>query len=462
MTIQIVILAAGCGKRMCSNLPKMLHHLAGKPLLEHIIQTALTITPHLSPIVVYGHQGEKLKSALAHYPVIWIEQKEQLGTGHALLQVLPALEDIEQVLVLAGDVPLISVSTLQSLIKATPKNSIGMITAHLSHPFGYGRIKRDAKNEVIQIIEEKDATAAEQAMTEINAGIYIIPEIFLKKWLPMITNHNAQKEYYLTDIVAEAVRDHISLVTVEPAQYQEILGVNDRVQLAHLERFYQWQQAEKWMRAGVTILDPARFDVRGDIQIGRDVTIDINVILEGRVVIGDHCTIGPNTILRNVVLSPGVEIKANCILDGAEIGNESLIGPFARLRPGTILASNVHIGNFVEIKNSDIGQASKVNHLSYVGDSDVGRHVNLGAGTITCNYDGVNKHRTIIGDGAHIGSDTQLVAPVTVGEGAMIGAGSTLTKNAPPHQLTLTHRLEQRSCPYQPPEKVADNLLKNN
>lgn len=445
MTIQIVILAAGQGKRMHSKLPKVLHHLAGKPLLEHVIHTALTVSPAVPPIVIYGHQGEMLHERLSHYHSKWVLQKEQLGTGHALLQVLPEIKDAKQVLVLSGDVPLISLHTLKKLIESTPENALGMLTANLQNPTGYGRIKRDEQNNIVQIIEEKDATAAERMVTEINPGIYLVPVTYLKKWLPMLKNNNAQGEYYLTDIVAQAMAEKIHIHSVKPEVSEEIMGINDRVQLAQLERFYQKQMAEKLMRQGVTLLDPARLDIRGDVQIGKDVTMDMNVILEGRVVIGNDCVIGSNTILRNVVLGDHVEIKANSILDGAEIAEGCIIGPFARLRPGTVVAKGAHIGNFVEIKNSEIGQATKVNHLSYVGDSDVGKHVNIGAGTITCNYDGVNKHKTIIGDYVQIGSNTQLVAPVSIGEGATIGAGSTVTKDAPAHQLTLTHKLEQRS-----------------
>lgn len=445
MSIQIVILAAGSGKRMHSHLPKVLHGIGGKPLLEHVIQTALLLTPDISPIIVYGHQGEKLQAAFAHYPVRWVLQKEQLGTGHALLQALPEIGDATSVLVLCGDVPLISINTLEALCKMTPKNAIGMVTTHLVNPTGYGRIIRDENNHVQKIIEEKDATLTERAITEINTGIYLFPSQYLQQWLSLLNNDNAQQEYYLTDMVVEAVKNKVVIQTVQPTFNEEILGVNDRLQQAQLERFYQKQIADHLMKNGVTLLDPARFDVRGEVQIGRDVVIDINVILEGRVIIGNGCRIGPHSILRNVALGEDVEIKAHSILDGAEIASGCLIGPFARIRPETILAPDVHIGNFVEVKNSQVGNGSKINHLSYVGDSEVGKHVNIGAGTITCNYDGVHKHKTIIKDYVQIGSDTQLVAPVTIGEGAVIGAGSTVTKNAAPHELTLTQQLDQRS-----------------
>lgn len=454
MALQIVILAAGQGKRMCSNLPKVLHRLAGKTLLEHVIETAQSLSSTRSPIVIYGHQGNILRNLLSHHTVRWVEQKEQLGTGHALLQALPEIAEEDHVLVLYGDVPLITVETLQQLIKTTPKEGLGMLTAHLADPTHYGRIKRDGASHIIGVVEEKDATAEERLITEINPGIYLLQAHLLKDWLPALNNKNKQNEYYLTDIIARAVKEKLPIHAISPRVCEEILGVNDRVQLAHLERFYQRQIAETLMRQGVTLYDPARLDVRGEVKMGKDVVIDVNVIFEGRVVIGDECTIGPNTILRNSVLKNRVEIKANSVIDGAEIAADCIIGPFARLRPGSVLATGAHIGNFVEVKNSEVGEGSKINHLSYVGDSEIGKRVNIGAGTITCNYDGVNKHKTIIGDDTHIGSDTQLVAPVTVGQGATIGAGSTITKDVPPYQLTLTHRIDQRSVKdWQRPEK---------
>jgi len=455
MSIRVVILAAGQGTRMRSAHPKVLHTLAGKPLLQHVIATARIIAPDQEPIVIYGHQGQRLQTNLADQPVQWIEQKEQLGTGHALLQALPSIKDDERILVLYGDVPLISVQTLKTLIEKTPAKALGMLTAQLADPTGYGRIKRKQKR-VIGIIEEKDATAKERAITEINPGIYLMPAKKLKKWLPALKNKNSQKEYYLTDVIAKAVQEKMPIHTFQPQALEEVLGVNDRVQLAQLERFYQRQLAEKFMREGVTIADPARFDVRGEVIIGRDVSIDVNVILEGRVVIGDHCVIGPHVMLRNAELDSHVEIKAHSVIDGAEIAAESVIGPFARLRPGTVLAERVHIGNFVEVKNTFIDAGSKANHLSYLGDSEIGKRVNIGAGTITCNYDGVNKHKTIIEDDVHIGSDTQLVAPVTIHKGATIGAGSTVVKDASANQLTLTHELKQRTMSnwQRPPKKI--------
>jgi bifunctional UDP-N-acetylglucosamine pyrophosphorylase / glucosamine-1-phosphate N-acetyltransferase len=437
MTLTIVILAAGQGKRMRSNLPKVLHRLAGKTILEHVIDTAAQLAPQRPPIVVYGHQGDAVRHALANVNANWVEQTEQLGTGHALQQALPQLTPDGRVLVLYGDVPLISQNTLSNFITRTPANAVGIITAELTNPHGLGRIIRDEKNNIIDIIEEKDATKEERAIQEINSGIYLIPARYLQQWLSKLHNKNAQQEYYLTDIIKMAVHENIPIHSEHPDHYEEILGVNDRLQLAALERFYQRQQAEKLMRQGVTLRDPARFDLRGELTIGQDVVVDINVIVEGRVTIGNHCTIGPNCILRNVVLGDHVEIKANSFIDGAEIATHCTIGPFARIRPGTILASHVEVGNFAEIKNSLVGQASKIHHVSYIGDSEIGKQVNIGAGTITCNYDGVNKHRTVIGDNAFIGSNTEIVAPVRIGEGAMIGAGSTITEDAPAHQLTL-------------------------
>ncbi len=453
MTLSIVILAAGQGKRMHSELPKVLHTLAGKPLLEHVVHTATKLDPKIKPFVVFGHEGVRVRRTLADLPVTWIEQTEQLGTGHALQQVLPQLPQTGRVLVLYGDVPLIRVETLKRFIIDTPEYALGIVTAELPDPTGFGRIIRNKQNKITAIVEEKETTEKQRKIQEINSGIYLIPVSYLHKWLPKLSNHNAQKEFYLTDIISLAVKDKISIHSIEPQYYEEILGVNDRLQLACLERFYQEQVAEKFMLQGVTLRDPHRFDVRGDVTIGRDVDIDINVILEGQIKIGHRCTIGANTILRNVLIGDDVEIKAHSIIDGAEISNGCVIGPFARLRPGTILSEKSHVGNFVEIKNSYVGVESKINHLSYIGDSDIGKHVNIGAGTITCNYDGVNKHKTTIGDHAFIGSNTELVAPVTIGERATIGAGSTITRDAPAHHLTLA-RVEQHTIEHwQRPQK---------
>jgi bifunctional UDP-N-acetylglucosamine pyrophosphorylase/glucosamine-1-phosphate N-acetyltransferase len=444
MPTQIVILAAGQGARMNSSVPKVLHHLAGKPLLEHVITTALTISPNTKPIIITGHQSDIIKNKFQHYDIEWVEQKEQLGTGHAVLQALPHLKNDHHVLILYGDVPLISVETLKKLIDDTPNDALGMLSAIVSNPKGYGRIKRDSSHHVMQIIEENDATQDEKNITEINPGIYFVPVHFIKKWLPQIKNHNAKNEYYITDMIALAVSEKCPIYDVSPAVTEEILGVNDQVQLAKLERVYQHQSAEKLMRQGVTILDPNRIDVRGEVKIGKDVTIDIDVIFEGSVVIGDGCYIGPYSVIRRSVLGERVVIQSHSVIDGSKIGNDCHIGPYARLRINTILGNAVHIGNFVETKNTIIQDHSKANHLSYLGDADIGQFVNVGAGTITCNYDGANKHKTHIGNHVFIGSDTQLVAPVSIGNGVTIGAGSTITKDVPPDVLVMNHRLDQR------------------
>jgi bifunctional UDP-N-acetylglucosamine pyrophosphorylase/glucosamine-1-phosphate N-acetyltransferase len=453
MTLSTVILAAGQGKRMRSHLPKILHSLAGKPLLEHVVATAQIVSTQ-KPLVIFGHQGEKVRETLAHLNVEWVKQQEQLGTAHALQQALPAIDEKNRVLVLYGDVPLISPDTLKNFIAQTPSDALGIITAKLPDPSGLGRVIRDKNNKIISVVEEKDANSDQLNQQEINTGIYLFPANHLKNWLSKINNNNQQKEYYLTDVIPLALAEKIAIQDFQPAVNEEIFGINDRVQLAALERFYQKTLAEKIMRQGVTLMDPKRFDIRGNVTIGQDVVIDVNVILEGQVVIGNHCIIGPNTVLRNVILGDRVEIKANSVIEGANIANECVVGPFARVRPGTILSANSHIGNFVEIKNSEIGAGSKVNHLSYIGDSVVGTHVNVGAGTITCNYDGANKHKTIIGNHAFIGSNTSLVAPVIIGEGAYIGTHSTITRDAPPNQLTVCRAREQRSIPnWQKPKK---------
>jgi bifunctional UDP-N-acetylglucosamine pyrophosphorylase / glucosamine-1-phosphate N-acetyltransferase len=444
MGLSIVILAAGQGKRMHSALPKVLHRLAGTPLLQHVVRTAEKLNATQPPIVIFGHQGDIVRHALADLNVTWAEQTQQLGTGHALRHALPNLPKEDRVLVLYGDVPLISTASLKNFIQTTPEKALGIMTIHLDNPSGFGRIIRDAQKQITHIIEDKDLKEDQRGITEINTGIYLFPAEFLAKSLPQLQNNNAQKEFYLTDVIPMAITENKLVHSFQPSSHEEVLGINDRSQLAHLERAHQRQLAEKFMQQGVTLLDPNRFDARGEITIGRDVIIDINVILEGRVVIGDHCTIGPNSILRNTTLGNHVEIKANSMIDEAEISTHCVIGPFARIRPGTVLAAHSHIGNFVEIKNSAIGEGSKINHLSYIGDSEIGMRVNVGAGTITCNYDGSNKHRTIIGDNAFIGSNTELVAPVTIGEGATIGAGSTITRDAPANQLTLS-RSQQRN-----------------
>lgn len=452
MSIQVVILAAGQGKRMHSKLPKVLHTLAGKSLLERVVDTAEKIST-TQPIIIYGHQGNELQAALSHRAVKWVHQAEQLGTGHAVLQALPEIKPEDHVLILCGDVPLISADTLQRFMQMIQANEVGLMTATADNPFGYGRIKRDASNRVIGVVEEKDATAEEKKIQEINTGIYLVPSALLRKWLPTLQNQNAQHEYYLTDIILRAVENNIMIHTSKPDSNEEIMGVNDRVQLAHLERAQQLKTAEQLMRSGVTLRDPARLDVRGNVTVGKDVIIDVNVIFEGQVTIGDDCVIGPNTFISNSTIGNGVKINANSVIDGAVIGEHCSIGPFARLRPETILAEKVNIGNFVEIKKSTIGVGTKSNHLTYIGDSEIGHGVNIGAGTITCNYDGVAKHKTIIENDAFIGSCTQLIAPVTVGEGATIGAGSTITHDAPAHKLTLSRVQQQTISEWKRPKK---------
>jgi bifunctional UDP-N-acetylglucosamine pyrophosphorylase/glucosamine-1-phosphate N-acetyltransferase len=436
MTLSVVILAAGNGKRMLSALPKVLHPIGGLPLLAHVVNTAQTLQPE-SIYVVHGKDGEQVQAGFGDFNIHWIPQHEPKGTGHALLQVLPHLDKEQQVLILYGDVPLIKATTLQRLLQATPSQQLGLLIARRENPQGFGRIIRNSADDIIAIVEQKDATEAQRKIQEINTGIMTASSSSLKKWLPQLTDQNAQSEFYLTDIVALAVKDQVNVVgTLAPCN-KEVSGINDRVELMSLERHYQQQVAHDLMMQGVTLLDPLRFDCRGKIQIANDVVIDINVILEGTVTVAAGCYIGPNVVLKNVTLGKNVVIKANSVLEDAILGDDCVIGPFARIRPKTRLGQGVHIGNFVELKNAQIAAQSKVNHLTYLGDVQVGTQVNVGAGTITCNYDGKDKFTTIIKDHAFIGSGTQLVAPITIGEHAYIGAGSTLTKNAPDGELTL-------------------------
>jgi bifunctional UDP-N-acetylglucosamine pyrophosphorylase/glucosamine-1-phosphate N-acetyltransferase len=441
--MNVVILAAGLGKRMHSDLPKVLHPLAGKPLLAHVVATARSLKPGVI-CIVYGHGGERVRAALDQADLIWAKQEPQLGTGHALAQALPHLDPKVPTLVLYGDVPLIRTETLQALYRAAGKG-LALLTLELDDPHGYGRIIR-SRGKVKRIVEEKDATAAERALREINTGILVLPTGRLKTWLAGLRNQNAQKEYYLTDVIAAAVADKVAVSTAHPGAAWETLGVNSKAQLAELERTFQRGVAAALMQDGVTLADPARIDVRGSLACGRDVSIDVNCVFEGEVALGDGVSIGANCVLRNVKVAAGTRIEPFCHLDEADIGARCRIGPYARLRPGTTLAEEVHIGNFVEVKASQIAARSKANHLAYVGDTSVGRNVNIGAGTITCNYDGANKHRTIIEDDVFIGSDTQLVAPVRVGKGATLGAGTTLTKDAPAGALTVS-RAKQVTIP---------------
>ncbi len=450
MSLNIVILAAGQGTRMRSELPKVLHTIGGKPLLLHVHELATSMSPD-SLTLVYGHGGEMVRRHFSDWKVNWVEQDRQLGTGHAVQQVLPHLDD-GQVLILYGDVPLLRHQTLKKLLEIG-RSGVGLLTVRLEDPSGYGRIIRDSEGQVRKIVEEKDATGEEKKICEVNTGILAVSARHLRSWLHRLDNDNAQGEYYLTDIVAMAVEDGVMVVTTG-ADVDEVAGINDKRQLAQLERVYQQRQVDNLMAQGVTIRDPSRFDLRGEIVgVGRDVEIDVNVILEGMIRLGDRVKIGPGVVMRDAEIGDGVEILPYCVIDGVRIGSGCRIGPFARLRPQTELAQEVHIGNFVEIKKSAIDEGSKINHLSYIGDSEVGSSVNIGAGTITCNYDGVNKYKTVIEDGAFIGSNTQLVAPVRVGRGATIGAGSTLTRDAPQEKLTLSRSRQVTIDHWQRPQK---------
>jgi bifunctional UDP-N-acetylglucosamine pyrophosphorylase / glucosamine-1-phosphate N-acetyltransferase len=442
--MNVVILAAGQGKRMRSDLPKVLHRLGGRPLLAHVLDTARELGAG-KICVVYGHGGEAVREALDAGDIVWVRQEPQLGTGHAVLQTLTFLDPAAPTLVLYGDVPLIGTATLSRLIEEAG-SGLGVLTEDLEDPGGYGRIVRDDDGRIVRIVEERDATDDERAIGEINTGFIAAPTAALKRWLPALDNDNAQGEYYLTDIVRLAIGEGMPVATTQPEDSWEVLGVNSKVQLAELERLHQYRNALLLMEQGVTLLDPDRIDVRGEIDCGRDVTIDVNCVFEGRVVLGDGVEVGAHCVLRNAIIGAGTRIAPFSHIDEAEAGRGCVIGPYARLRPGTKLGEDVHIGNFVEVKNSTVADRSKANHLAYVGDATVGKNVNVGAGTITCNYDGANKHRTVIEDDVFIGSDTQLVAPVTVGRGATLGAGTTLTEDAPPDKLTIS-RVKQTTVP---------------
>ena len=438
--LNIVILAAGMGKRMRSDLPKVLHTLAGKPMLQHVLDTARQLDP-ARIVVVVGHGAERVQAACAgQADVRFALQQPQHGTGHAVMQAAPLLLDDAAdsvTLVLYGDVPLVQPDTLRRLLAAAG-DGMAVLTEHLDDPTGYGRIVRDGEGRIRAIVEHKDAAPGQLAIGEVNTGILAAPTARLKQWLARIGNDNAQQEYYLTDAVGLAVADGVAVGAANPDASWETLGVNSRVQQAELERVWQREQARRLLEAGVTLADPARFDLRGTLACGRDVYIDVGCVFEGRVELADGVHVGPHCVLRDVSLGAGARVEAYSHLDQAQAGEQARIGPYARLRPGAQLGARSHIGNFVEIKNSRLGEDSKANHLAYVGDADVGARVNIGAGTITCNYDGVNKHRTVIEDDAFIGSDTQLVAPVRVGRGATLGAGTTLTSDAPAERLTLS------------------------
>ncbi|MEX2525316.1 MAG: bifunctional UDP-N-acetylglucosamine diphosphorylase/glucosamine-1-phosphate N-acetyltransferase GlmU [Gammaproteobacteria bacterium] len=428
MSLSIIILAAGQGTRMRSALPKVLHCLAGKTLLEHVYTAAMRLE-HNGIHVVYGYGGRQVPDSLPHLDVNWVEQQQQLGTGHAVQQAIGAIPASDRVLILYGDIPLITRQTLQRLVDASRESGFSLMTSCLDDPSGYGRIVRDGKGDVTAIVEEKDADEKQLAIGEINTGMMTVDAGKLGQWLDSLDSRNSQGEYYLTDVISMAVADGVKVHTMQPESPDEIRGINNRVQLAEIERYYQLVQARHLMLQGVSLMDPSRFDLRGDLTTGRDVTIDVNVVIEGSVSIGDNVVIGPNCYINNADIGSDVTILPDTVIEDAVLGDHCRIGPFARIRPQTRLAEGVHIGNFVEIKNAEVGRDSKVNHLSYVGDSDIGKNVNIGAGTITCNYDGANKHRTVIEDDVHIGSDTQLVAPVRIGAGATVGAGTTVTKD---------------------------------
>ncbi|MBI3526235.1 MAG: bifunctional UDP-N-acetylglucosamine diphosphorylase/glucosamine-1-phosphate N-acetyltransferase GlmU [Betaproteobacteria bacterium] len=450
--MNVVILAAGQGKRMHSDRPKVLQALAGKPLLEHVLDSARALQPARICVVI-GHGGEQVRAALDAPDICWVTQAPQLGTGHAVLQVVPQLDPALPTLVLYGDVPLTRVATLRRLLTEARGSALALLTAQLDNPHGYGRIVRSEGN-IRRIVEEKDADDAERAIREINTGILVAPTDSLARWLPKLGKHNAQGEYYLTDIVALAVADSLPVRSAQPEDAWETEGVNSMAQLAALERIHQRAQAEKLLALGVRLADPARLDVRGELVCGRDVFIDIDCVFEGRVELADGVEIGPHCVLKNSTVGPGSRIAAFSHIDSAVIGAACVIGPYARLRPGATLGAEVHIGNFVEVKNSRIADHSKANHLAYLGDATIGQRVNIGAGTITCNYDGANKHRTVIEDDAFIGSDTQLVAPVTVGRGATLGAGTTLTRDAPPEQLTVSRAKQLSVADWKRPIKL--------
>ena len=442
MSLEIVILAAGQGTRMRSALPKVLHPIAGKSMLAHVIDTARALSPQRIHVVI-GHGAELVRERLAADDINFVLQAEQLGTGHAVAQAVPFIQ-AERILVLYGDVPLIQAQTLQRLLDKAGTDQAALLSVVMQDPTGYGRILRDAQGRVQAIVEQKDATPEQRAIKEGNTGIFALPGKRLGDWLGRLSNNNAQGEYYLTDVVALAVADAIAVVTEHPQDELEVLGANDRIQLAQLERHYQQRAARSLMAQGVTLLDPARFDLRGEVKVGRDVLIDINVILEGQVVIEDGVQIGPNCVIKNSTLRRGAIVKANSHLEGAELGEGADCGPFARLRPGSVLGAKAHVGNFVELKNAVLGEGAKAGHLSYLGDAEIGARTNIGAGTITCNYDGANKFRTVLGEDVFIGSNSSLVAPLTLGDGATTGAGSTVTQDVPAKTLAVG-RAKQRN-----------------
>ena len=450
--LNVVILAAGKGTRMYSQLPKVLHNFAGKPLLSHVIDSARQLNP-AKIIVVYGYGGEAVPEAIADQAIIWVKQAEQLGTGHAVQQAMPYLDSDATTLILLGDVPLVSVESCQRLLQKAGQQ-LALLTVDKANPAGYGRIVRNASAGIEAIVEHKDASVQQRAINEVNTGIMAVGNSHLAKWLKRLGNNNQQREYYLTDIVAMAVQDGITVSAEITQDESQVAGVNSKQDLAGLERVYQLRYATRLMQAGVTLLDPFRIDVRGDLQAGNDVEIDVGCVFEGKVILADGVRIGAYCVIKDSNIGAGTVVAPFSHMDQVNIANDCRIGPYARLRPGTDLSAQARIGNFVEIKNSQVGAGSNINHLSYVGDSSVGKQVNIGAGTITCNYDGANKHRTVIGDNVFIGSDTQLVAPVTIGEGATIGAGSTITKNALAGELTISRGRQTTIKGWKRPVKV--------
>ncbi|GBO86843.1 MULTISPECIES: bifunctional UDP-N-acetylglucosamine diphosphorylase/glucosamine-1-phosphate N-acetyltransferase GlmU [Marinobacter] len=450
--LHVVILAAGQGSRMKSALPKVLHPIAGRPMLHHVIATAKQLGAEKIHTVI-GHGAEKVRETTDEASVNWVTQSEQLGTGHAVAQALPDLPDDARVLVLYGDVPLTRHETLDGLVGTLDDNTLGLLTVTMDNPQGYGRIVRNADGKVQSIVEQKDASAEQQQIREVNTGILAVSAKHLKNWLPTLSNSNAQGEYYLTDIIAMAVDQGLGISVSQPENPFEVQGVNNRLQLAELERWFQRQQADRLMTEGATLADPARLDVRGELTIGNDLWIDVNVVFEGKVNLGSNVSIGPGCVIKDTTIADGAEIKANSVIEGAVIGAHAQIGPFARIRPGTELAANTKVGNFVETKKAIVGEGSKINHLSYVGDASLGRNVNVGAGTITCNYDGVNKYQTVLGDGVFVGSNTALVAPVTVAAEATIGAGSTITRDVADHELAVARGRQRNISGWEKPKK---------
>ena len=452
MGLEIIILAAGKGTRMHSELPKVLHKVAGKPMLAHVINCAKELSPDAIHVVI-GHGAELVKAEFSEEKINWCVQTEQLGTGHAVQQALPDIKDDQNVLILYGDVPLLKLETLKELISDLTNNQLVLLSAKLNDPTGYGRIVRENRK-VRRIVEQKDAEEDTLKVNEINSGILASNASKLKNWLSKINNRNAQKEFYLTDCIELAVNGQDIVEAIVCECEEEILGVNNKIHLAQVERIFQKRIAEQLMTNGVTLIDPARIDVRGHLETGKDVEIDVNCVFIGDNVLGDNVCISANAVIINSHISSGTCIHANCHIENANIGENCELGPFARIRPETVLAENVKVGNFVEIKKANIKTGSKINHLSYIGDSDLGRDVNIGAGTITCNYDGANKHRTIIGDNVFVGSDTQFIAPVKIGDGATIGAGSTITKDSPEQKLTLARSKQISIDGWQRPQKI--------